>query len=53
MVGWGKGGEMTQTLYANMNLKNEKKRQWPLKTGGGSHAYHGQNRLQTYIDQRR
>jgi hypothetical protein len=23
--GWGKGVEMTQTLYAHMNLKKEKK----------------------------
>jgi hypothetical protein len=24
---WGKGGEMTQTLYAHMNKRNKKKKE--------------------------
>jgi hypothetical protein len=30
MGGWGKGGEMTQTLYENMNLK---KKDWQETQG--------------------
>jgi hypothetical protein len=31
-MGWGKGGEMTQTLYAHMNkIKIKKKLHWSSK----------------------
>jgi hypothetical protein len=43
--GWGKGGEMTQTLYAHIN--KEKKKKWISKTWEGYKGYRSEKRTGT------